>query len=594
MRQLAWALWGICGILCSLVPAYAWPEERPATNKFTCQEVDTPMRDGLKLKADLYLPDGPGPFPVIVERTPYSKSDCKFTFAPYLAERGYAVLIQDVRGRFRSPGVFYQFLDEGWGMRQDGYDTIEWAGTQPWSNGKVGMMGLSYSCFNQNLTAVTQPPHLKTMFCSDSASNWFANYRYLGGAFHAYGMNWFLSNDDAAKPFLENYPEGRPAAQDWMRWHVRRIEKGMGFWESWQSPAFADQMSHTTYDAYWKQYAPDEHIEKFTVPAFYTSGWYDGYPHSVTKMFNEIRQRGGSQLARESVRLLIGPWTHGGIRRAQQVVGDIDFGPEAAINVLALQVRWFDYHLRGIDNGIMKEPPVRIFVMGTNKWRDEKDWPLTRARQTKFYFHSTKSGSIDSLNDGSLSPEAPPANDKPNPYRYDPKDPVLSIGGYMSVEPGGARDHQPADRRSLTFTTAPLEEDLEISGPSTVELYVSSTADDTDFVATLIDVHPNGYAQMLQQNILRASRRESLENPTPIEPGKGYKLTIPVFPISNVFFKGHRIRLTVTSSSFPRWLPNHNKFMLDNEEAPWVTAENTVYHDAQRPSVLIVPVILPK
>ncbi|MBI2818837.1 MAG: CocE/NonD family hydrolase [Acidobacteria bacterium] len=593
MRQLVRVAWVLFVALGIDPLAWAWPEERPAQYKFTCKEVQIPMRDGVKLAADLYLPEGPGPYGVIVERTPYDKGDCQSKNAIYFAERGFAVLMEDVRGRYNSPGDFYWFRDEGWGNRQDGYDTIEWAGTQPWSNGKVGTVGLSYSCFNQNMTAVTQPPHLAAMFCSDSASNWYKDLNYAGGVFQTIQANWHLNQGEAAKPVLENIPDQggyRGTTDSWMSWHARRIERGMGFWESWQSPTLFDIMAHTTYDNYWRNYAPDEHIEKFTVPVYYTSGWYDRYPHSVTKMFNEIRKKSPSQRARQSVKLLIGPWTHGGGRSGQRVVGDIDFGPEAEGKLPVVQVQWFDYHLRGVDNGVMKEPPVRIFVMGINKWRDENEWPLARAVETKFYLTSAKSGSIDSLNDGSLSRQTPPAGDKPDLFEYDPRRPVETIGGDNAIQPAGARDHRPADRKSLTFTTAPMTEDLEISGPGTVDLYISSTADDTDFVATLIDVHPNGYAQQLRQTILRASRRESLETPTPIEPGKVYKLTIPIYPVSNVFQRGHRLRLTVTSSSFPKWLPSHNKFTMDNEAAPWVTARNTVYHDPQRPSVLTVPV----
>lgn len=594
MRQLFRVAW-VLFVALEIGPlAWAWPEERPAQYKFTCKEVQIPMRDTAKLAADLYLPEGPGPYGVIVERTPYDKGDCQSKNAIYFAERGFAVLMEDVRGRYNSPGDFYWFRDEGWGNRQDGYDTIEWAGTQPWSNGKVGTVGLSYSCFNQNMTAVTQPPHLAAMFCSDSASNWYKDLNYAGGVFQTIQANWHLNQGEAAKPLLENMPgQGgyRGTTDSWMSWQARRVERGMGFWESWESPTLFDIMSHTTYDNYWRNFAPDEHIEKFTVPVYYTSGWYDRYPHSVTKMFNEIRKKSPSQLARRSVKLLIGPWTHGGGRSGQRVVGDIDFGPEAEGKLPVVQVQWFDYQLRGVDNGVMKEPPVRIFVMGINKWRDENEWPLARAVETKFYLTSAKSSSIDSLNDGSLSRQMPPAADKPDLFEYDPRRPVETIGGDNAIEPAGARDHRPADRKSLTFTTAPMTEDSEISGPSTVDLYISSSADDTDFVATLIDVHPDGYAQQLRQTILRASRRESLENPTPIVPGKVYKLTIPIYPVSNVFQKGHRLRLTVTSSSFPKYLPNHNKFMLDNEAAPWVTARNTVYHDPQRPSVLTVPFI---
>ena len=564
-------------------PSWAWPEERPATFKFSCKEVQIPMRDGTKLATDLYLPEGPGPFPVVIERTPYDKNTCRWDDAPYFAERGFAVLIQDVRGRFRSPGDFYQFRDEGWGRRQDGYDTIEWAGTQPWSTGKVGTYGTSYSCFNQNMTAPTQPPHLTAMFCNDSSHSWFI-HRYNGGALNMTGMNWFIGNNEAAKPVAEN----RDEAQDWLNWHTRRIERNQSIWQSWESDNMADTLGHTTYDAFWRQYAPIEHIEKFKIPVYYKSGWYDRYPHSVTLMFNEIRKRAATQLARDSVKLIIGPWLHG---RNGRESGDMDFGPDAAISSTALMVRWFDYHLRGVDNGIMKEPPVRVFLMGANRWIEEKDFPLQRAVLTKFYLNSARSGAAESLNDGSLSTQMPAAGDQADTYDFDPRTPILSIGGDLFTEPMGARDHRPADQKSLTFTSAAFTEDLAMAGPSTVELYASSSANDTDFVVTLIDVHPNGYAQLLRQNILRASRRESLEKPTPIVPGRAYKYSIPIYPVGNVFLKGHRLRLTVSSSSFPRWLPNHNKFMLDNEQAPWTTARNTIYHDPQHPSVLVLPVI---
>lgn len=592
-RAMQWV--GCLLVVILLAPvAYAWPDERPSGNTFTCKEIKVPMRDGTQLATDLYLPDGNGPFPVVIERTPYDKGDCGNGVAPYLAQRGYVVLIQDVRGRFNSPGEFYNFRDEGWGKNQDGYDTIEWAAKQAWSDGKVGTMGTSYSCFNQNLTAVAQPPHLKAMFCADSASSWFT-HRYQGGALGGNGLDWMVGNAEAAKPILMNRPgpaEGMEEVQDWLNWNTRRIEKGQSLWESWIAPILRDFTTHTTYDDYWRQYAPIEHLEKFNVPVFYMSGWYDRYPEDVTEMFNGIRKRSESPLARESVRVMIGPWLHGGTTTTRaRKVGDMDFGPEAAVHAAALRVRWFDYHLKGMDNGMMKEGPVWLFVMGANKWRQEKEFPLSRAVATKFYLHPAKSGSINSLNDGTLSRQMPPQNASPNTYTYDPRTPTPSIGGDLFIQPSGVRDHRPVDAKSLTFTTEAFREDMEVTGPGTVELFASSSVDDTDFVVTLTDVRPDGYSAILRQDVLRASRRESLENPKPIEPGKVYKLTITVNPVSNVFKAGHRLRLTVTSSSFPRWMPNHNKFMLNNEEAPYAVASNTIYHDAQRPSVLTLPVI---
>lgn len=585
MFHRSWVLAMILIPVLQPVCGWGWPEERPAQFEYTCTEVQVPMRDGLELATDLYLPMGTGPFPVVIERTPYDKNDCNWRRAPYFAERGYAVLIQDVRGRFASPGTFYQYRDEGWGRLQDGYDTIEWAGTQPWSTGKVGTFGTSYSCFNQNMTAPTQPPHLTAMFCNDSSHSWFI-HRYGGGALGMTGMNWFLGYNEAARPVSTNMRGDEP--QDWLNWHVRRIERNQGFWESWQSQNMADTLANPVYNDFWRQYAPIEHVDKFQVPVYYKSGWYDRYPHSATEMFNAIRNKAATELARDSVKLIIGAWLHGGSNRQ---IGDLDFGPDAEINHPALMVRWFDYHLRGVDNGIMDEPRVRIFLMGSNRWLTADEFPLNDAVDTKFYLSSVSSGSADSLSDGSLLRQEPPANDEPDTYTFDPRNPILSIGGDLFTEPMGARDHRPADNQSLTFTTPALLEDLAIAGPSTVELYASSSTDDTDFVVTLIDVHTDGYAQILRQNIIRASRRESLEQPTAIVPGRVYKYTIPIYPVGNVFKKGHRLRLTVSSSSFPRWLPNHNRFMFDNEQAPWTTAINTIYHDEQRPSVLIVPVI---
>ncbi len=593
MRRV-WALVPGVILLIAASPrlAAAWPEARPASHAFACREVQIPMRDGIKLAADLYLPKEQGPFPVIIERTPYGKLDCKHPRAPYLAERGYAVIIEDVRGRFRSPGEFYQFRDEGWGERRDGYDTIEWAGTQSWSTGKVGTLGVSYSCFNQNMTAVTQPPHLAAMFCSDSESSWFSR-RYTGGALTGMSFSWLMGIRELLKPFLENHPPTEPGTiEDWQRWHQRRVGSNLGIWESFLTPQMADLLAHPTYDDYWKQYAPIEHIDKFTVPIYYTSGWYDRYPRPVSQLFNAVREHGGSAIARSSVRLLIGPWLHGqGMSGRTSVTGDLDFGRESMADFPALEVLWFDYHLKGIDNGIMKEPPVRIFVMGSNVWRTEREFPLSRAVQTTFYLSSAKSGSIDSLNDGTLSRTAPGGEDRPDTYTFDPKKPIPSIGGQLFIEPMGARDHRPADRQSLTFTTPPMKEDMEITGMSTAELFVSSSADDTDFVVTLSDVDASGYTQLLQQAILRASRRESLSSPSPIVPNQVYKLTIPIDPTSDTILAGHRLRLTVSSSSFPRWLPSHNTFAADNEQAPYAVATNTLYHDAQHPSALIVPVV---
>lgn len=325
------------------------------------------------------------------------------------------------------------------------------------------------------------------------------------------------------------------------------------------------------------------------MPFFHYAGWYDRYVHSQVKHFNGINELGGPN-ARGRQKLFIGPWTHGAGEITDRIVGDIDFGPAAAVDYNALRLRWFDYHLKGIDNGIMDEPAVEIFVMGANSWRSENEFPPARAVPTTWYFRGGPSGSVASLNDGLLEREAPAA-ETPDTYRYDPMDPVPTIGGDLFIQPMGARDHRPADRHSLTFTTPPLEEDTEVTGWPRVELYASSDAVDTDWVVTITDVHANGYSQHLRQHIQRARYREGDEAPVLMEPGTIYQFVIDVYPISNLFKAGHRIRITVTSSSFPKWYPNGNTGREMDEDFPVVVATNTVYHDREHPSRVVLPVV---
>ena len=333
----------------------------------------------------------------------------------------------------------------------------------------------------------------------------------------------------------------------------------------------------------------DEQWDQIDTPIMHYASWYDRYPHSQVGHFNGIQAQGMAN-ARDTQRLFVGPWLHGAGLINARVIGDLDFGPEAAIDYNALRLRWFDYHLKGIDNGIMDEPKVSLFIMGANTWRRENEYPLAREVRTDYYFRPDTADSIDSLNDGTLSTEAP-GDEGSTSYEYDPRDPVLSIGGDLFIQPMGARDNRPADRRSLTFTTPVLEEDTEVTGMPTVELWASSSAVDTDWTVTITDVHPDGYSQTLRQNILRARYREGDEAPVLMTPGEVYKFTIQMYPISNLFKAGHRIRMTVSSSSFPKWLPNGNTGREMDEDMPVVIANNTIYHDAEHPSKVILPII---
>jgi putative CocE/NonD family hydrolase len=346
------------------------------------------------------------------------------------------------------------------------------------------------------------------------------------------------------------------------------------------SRMYQDLLGNPYYNDYWREFAIDEHYAEMDVPIFHLGGWYDRHVHGTVKHFNEIGTKGGSR-ARGRQKLTIGPWTHGAAARGASLIGDIDFGPAAAIDYDALRKRWFDFHLKGIDNGIQDEPPVQIFVMGENRWRSENEFPLKRAQSRQLFLRAG----------GVLSDEAPPGEEAADRYDYDPRKPVPTIGGDLFVEPSGARDHRPAEKLALTYTTAPLERDTKVTGRPLVELFASSSAVDTDWVVTISDVHPDGYSQFLRQNILRARYREGDAEPVLMEPGKVYRFAIDVYPISNLFKAGHRIRLTVASSSFPKWYPNGNTGREINEDFPPVVATNQIFHDRERASRLTLPIV---
>lgn len=564
-----------------------------AAQSFECREVMAPMRDGVRLATDVYLPQGqgPGPFPVVIERTPYDKGDCQNGAAQYFSSRGYVAMVQDERGRHRSEGIYYWLRDQAWGERRDGYDTIEWAAEQPYSNGKVGTMGLSFTCANQFLTAPTRPPHLVAMFCAEYSANSYKDVFWPGGALHMVLPTWLLTQSEMVKPLVENVPGHRGylgTRDSWMGWYDSQQESGKSFTASMFSEMYNDLIGNPYYNDYWRAIAVDEHWQEIDVPIYHLGGWYDRHIHGTVHHFNGIKERGGPH-AKNAQKLIVGPWTHGGGRTEDPRTGDILF-PGSAIDYNALRIRWFDYHLKGIDNGIMEEAPVRIFVMGENVWRDEQEFPLARQEETTWYLSGGSSGSIDSLNDGTLATKAP-TGDGRDSYQYDPAHPAPTIGGDLFVKPDGAQDHRPADRVSLTYTTPPLEADLEVTGFPRVELYASSSAVDTDWVVTVNDVHPSGYSQHLRQALLRARYREGDEKPVLMQPGEVYLFTIELPPFSNLFKKGHRLRLTVTSSSFPKWYPNGNTGKELDEDRPGIIATNTIYRDTDHPSRLILPVI---
>ena len=547
--------------------------------------VGVPARDGTILRTDIYRPKGPGPFPVIILRTPYNKyTNINEGFKA--AARGYVFVIQDCRGREGSGGEWYPFKYEA----NDGYDTVEWAAALPYANGKVGLFGGSYPGATQMLAATATPPHLVAMFPEITGSNYYAHWAYQGGAF----MQGLAQAWSSVLSMNENLRKISGTAQ-------------ISHWDLMAPPAkyplldtgsardlgayYYDWIEHPTYDAYWKQWSIEEQFEKIKVPAIHVAAWYDIFQDGGIRNYLGIKNRGGSEAARTGQRLVIIPGGHAGWGRK---IGEVDFGPNAEFSTWDLAMRWFDWHLKGIDDGISKEKPVKIFIMGENVIRDEDEWPLARAVSTRYYLHSK--GKANSLSgDGWLSPEVP--SDEPKDrFVYDPANPVPTHGGAtlgIPFSPPGPYDQRMVEGREdvLVYTTPAFTVPTEVTGPVSLEVYLSSTAVDTDLVGKLVDVHPDGRAINLSEGILRLRYRNSFEKPELMNPGEIYKVTVDLWSTANVFLPGHKLRLEITSSSFPRFSRNLNLGNSPEKSSAMVKATNTILHDQTHPSALILPLI---
>jgi putative CocE/NonD family hydrolase len=563
------------------------------------------MRDGVVLYADLYRPDSPGPFPVALQRTPYDKgaAGSMTNLDPMKAARnGYAVVIQDTRGRYTSEGEFYAFRDE----INDGYDTVEWAAAQPWSTGKVGMYGASYVGATQWLAAVARPPHLAAIVPNVTASNYHEGWAYQGGAFElGFNVSWTLlqltlANFGALSSAKSVPTEKRrdliDAVND-MELSFRHLPtKDLPQLQGGLADYYYDWLAHPEFDDYWKNLCIEDNHPRLNVPAYNIGGWYDIFLGGTIRNFLGMRANGGSDDAKRGQKLLIGPWQHGS--RGGSVVGDHYFGLAAdamAADLDGVHFRWFDYWLKGIDNGVLDEPPVRVFVMGDNVWREEQEWPLARVQNTSYYLHSQGKANSSS-GDGSLSPEAP-GEEPPDVYLYNPADPVPTRGGGLCCNPyfaaNGAFDQQDIEARPdvLVYSTPPLERDLEVTGPVTVTLWAATSQTDTDFTAKLVDVCEDGCARNLTDGIIRARYRDSSSQPSFLEPGRAYEYTIDLWATSNVFQRGHRIRVEISSSNFPRFDRNTNTGNVIAGDAEFKPALQTVMHDAQHPSHITLPVV---
>jgi hypothetical protein len=557
------------------------------------RNVAMQTRDGVTLRADIYRPAGDGPFFVLLQRTPYNK-DSAAVFARKAVARGYMVVAQDVRGRFASEGEWYTFKHE----IDDGYDTVEWAATLPHSNGKVGMFSGSYVGATQMLAAISHPPHLAGICPIVTASNYHENWTYQGGAFEQwFNESWTsgLAQDTINRTVRQgaNAMLGSkvlPLSQ-FPVFNVKLAPDGAGLTHS-LAPYFQDWLDHPTYDSYWKQWSIEENYSMIQVPALTIAAWYDIFQGGSLRNYIGLKAHAGTEAARNGQQLMVAIGGHSGWGRT---IGEVDFGPDAPFDENEITLDWYDYLFLGKQNQFANGKPVKIFVMGENKWRDEEAWPLERAKLTSYYLHSA--GKANSASgDGVLSATVA-QTEVADKFVYDPANPVPTVGGPLCCDvthlAPGPRDQKEVESRPdvLVYSTEPLDSDVEVTGSVTLDLYAISSAVDTDFTAKLVDVWPNGFAQNLTEGILRASYRESTSVAKPIVPGKVYEYKIDMWSTSNVFLKGHRIRLEVSGSNFPRFDRNLNTGKSASTSAVFVKATNTILHDAAHPSALILPVV---
>ncbi len=587
----------------------------PAYEALVERNVMMPLRDGVHLATDIYFPaldeqKVDQQFPVILMRTPYDKTGSATT-GKYFAERGYVYAAQDVRGRYESEGVFYAFAHEG----PDGYDAVEWLAEQPWCNGKVGTMGASYCAAVQSALASLNPPHLAAMIPIYGPSSYFHSSMRQNGVlemrFYTYAFSMAARSREAAADPLLKAALDEAVENIWQWTRAYPIRKGnsplrlVPSYEQW----CMDIAMHVTYDDYWQQpgYGPRPYYDKHAdVPTLYVGGWYDTYTRSTVENFQEMSKRGEGP-----VHMLMGPWHHGGMGTSG--TGDVSFRPDAALSDNnALYLRWFDHWLKGLPTGLDKVKPVRYFIMGGGeglqevgptvehggKWATTETWPPPGCKPTPFYFHA----------DGGLSTEPPAEDDSSTGYSFDPTDPVPTIGGNLSAIPiaAGGYDQRndsrfptasgslPLSARAdvLCFTTEPLEDDLVVTGPLVATLYVATDGPDTDFTVKLLDIYPpgphypNGCALNLTDSIRRLRFRNGFEREELAEPGEVYELQIEMFPTANRFVKGHRIRVDISSSNYPRFEVNPNTGGVLGVDRRTRVAENTLHHSKSRPSHL--------
>lgn len=544
-------------------------------------DVRMPMRDGIELSADVWLPAAPNRYPVILMRTPYLKTMERLRFTElgeYFASRGYILAVQDVRGRGDSDGTFGFHLVDA----EDGYDTVEWLASQLWSNGRVGMMGVSYLGAVQWLAARGRPPHL-VCIAPTAPGGLDVVFNYQGGAFL---MGWALPWTNLVSGRI--YQDGNTVGVDWNQVYTHRplltMDEAMGR----LMPLYRDFVEHPDHDPHWEElhFGP-EVFEKIDLPALHVAGWFDGDQPAAMHYW---RGMAAHSPASEKQYLLLGPWTHeqaflgGGVR-----LGEMEFSGDSVVDMRALHLAFFDHYLKGATPSF-EFPRARIYVTGDNRWRDFDEYPPAETQVRQLYLHG--GGRANSLlGDGRLSWDGPD-DEPPDRYTYDPRNPVPSALNGEDLP----LDHRPIERRDdvLVYTSDVLAERLEVIGQIVVELYAASDCLDTDFTAKILDVYPDGRAVKLGTlpvGVVRARYRNGDESSEFLNPEKAEQYRIQLFDLAHTFLPGHRVRIEISSSAFPFIAPNQNTGNPIPTDTEWSVAHQTVYHDRDHPSHVTLPIM---
>lgn len=559
-----------------------------------------PLRDGTLLATDLYRNADGLPAPVLVVRLPYDKERSVSPEVMTLVQAGYHVVLQDARGRFASQGEFNANFQE----INDGADCYAWVAQQPWCDGRIGTFGGSYLGQVQWLAAPYMPAAVKALCVLIAPVDHYSDVAYRGGVLNL-GSMLFWCSMMALGEQGRRLATGQTTPQDMQKqagalFNLAQLYETLPLADMAHlqdvSPHFFNWLAHPAYDDFWQK-IDARNFAQVDKPMLHIGGWYDIFLNGTLQGYIGMRNHAQTAEARSRQKLIVGPWSHG--TNWTSSYHEQDFGMHAsgeAAGLTTVQLRWLDRWVRGIENGVEQEPPVRIFVMGINQWRDEEDWPLLDTRYTPYYLHSN--GHVNTLHgDGVLSTELP-AGEAADRFVYDPHNPVPSIGG-ANLTPFansiGPRDQRSVEEREdvLVFSTPVLTNAVEVTGPITAHLYVSSSASDTDITCKLVDVHPDGRAMLLTDGILRLRYRQSFTQPTLLQPNEIIPITIDLWSTANVFLPGHRIRIEVSSSCFPKFARNSNTggdVATENPEQ-YQTAVNRLYHDADHPSHILLPII---